>query len=150
NLTSNLKASEKDVIKLGLVYGEGIQNYMNDADTDVGIRLNPGGDPRRPIVGAALPMLGITAFLDHNWSKRFSSAIGYSMLNVENFNGQAPNAYRRGHYGLGNLLYYPVENVMIGGELQWGRRENFLDGYNSEDVRIQFSFRYNFKKDLKF
>ena len=150
NLTSNLKPSENDVIRLGVVYGEGVQNYMNDADTDVGIRLNPGGDPRRPIVGVALPMLGITAFLDHNWSKRFSTAIGYSMLNVENSNGQAPSAYRRGHYGLANLLYYPVENVMIGGELQWGRRENFLDNFNSDDVRVQFSFRYNFKKDFKF
>ena len=27
-----------------------------------------------------------------------------------------PNAYRRGHYGLGNLLFYPYENVMVGGE----------------------------------
>jgi hypothetical protein len=150
NLTSNLKPSKKDVIRLGLVYGEGVQNYMNDADTDVGIRLNPGGGPRRPIVGVALPMLGLTAFLDHNWNKKFSSAIGYSMLNVENLNGQAPNAYHRGHYGLGNLLYYPVENVMIGGELQWGRRENFLDGFSSEDVRIQFSFKYNFAKEFKF
>jgi hypothetical protein len=150
NLTSNIKFTENDTGRFAFVFGQGIQNYMNDAADDVGVELNPGGDPRRPIVGVALPMYSLVAFLDHNWNKRFSTAIGYSMLNVDNSNGQLPSAYRRGHYGLGNLLYYPVENVMIGGELQWGRRENFLDGYSSEDVRVQFSFKYNFSKLFKF
>lgn len=150
NLTSNIKFTENDTGRFAFVFGQGIQNYMNDAADDVGVELNPGGDPRRPIIGVALPMYSLVAFLDHNWNKRFSTAIGYSMMNVDNSNGQLPSAYRRGHYGLGNLLYYPVENVMIGGELQWGRRENFLDGYSSEDVRIQFSFKYNFSKLFKF
>ena len=150
DLTSNLKPSKKDVIRLGLVYGDGVENYMNDAPVDVGIQLNPGGGPRRPIIGVALPVLGVTAFLDHNWNKKFSTAIGYSLVNIKNTNGQVPSDYHRGHYALGNLLYYPVDNVMIGGELQWGRRENFLDGFKSDDVRIQFSFKYNFSKEFKF
>ena len=32
----------------------------------------------------------------------------------------------------------------MGGEFQYGRRENFSDGFTSDDMRIQFSFRYNF------
>jgi hypothetical protein len=72
------------------------------------------------------------------------------MLDIDNSNGQIPAAFRRGHYALGNLLFYPVENVMIGGEFQWGRRENFLDGFHSDDFRIQFSFRYNFSKKFTF
>jgi hypothetical protein len=151
NLSSNLKFTENDTGRFSLVYGEGVQNYMNDAPTDVGIEIiNNPTDPRRPIRGVALPMLGVVAFLDHNWNKRFSTAIGYSMLNIDNSNGQSPNAFRRGHYALGNLLYYPIQNVMMGGELQWGKRENYLDGFTSEDVRIQFSFRYNFSKLFKF
>lgn len=63
--------------------------------------------------------LRLVAFLDHNWNKRFSTAIGYSMLDIDNSNGQAPNAFRRGHYGFGNLLFYPTENSMVGGEFQW-------------------------------
>ena len=86
------------------------------------------------------------AYLDHNWNKRWSSSVGYSMMDVDNSNGQAADAYRRGHYASGNLLYYPCENVMIGGEFIWGRRENFLDGFKSDDFRIQFSFKYNFSK----
>ena len=150
NLTSNLKFTENDTGRFAFVFGQGIQNYMNDAPVDIGIELTPGGDPRRPITGVALPMWSMVAFLDHNWNKRFSTAIGYSMLDIDNSSGQSANAYRRGHYGLANLLFYPVENAMVGGELQWGRRENFLDGFKSDDFRVQFSFRYNFSKKFIF
>jgi hypothetical protein len=150
NVSSNLKFTRNDIARLQVVYGEGIQNYMNDAPVDVGIARRNSLDPARPIKGVALPVLGVVAFLDHNWSKRFSSSIGYSMVNIENSEGQTADAYRRGHYALTNLLYYPVENVMVGGEFQWGRRENFLDGFASNDYRVQFSFKYNFSKLLSF
>ncbi|HEX6047042.1 MAG TPA: DcaP family trimeric outer membrane transporter, partial [Pyrinomonadaceae bacterium] len=150
NLTSNLKFTKNDTGRFAFVFGQGIQNYMNDAPVDVGIELTPGGDPRRPIKGVALPMWSMVAFLDHNWNKSFSTAVGYSQLTIDNSNGQAPDAFRKGHYGLANLLYYPYENVMVGGEFQWGRRENFLDGFKSDDFRIQFSFRYNFSKTFSY
>ena len=47
-------------------------------------------------------------------------------MDVDNSNGQAADAYHRGHYASGNLLYYPWDNVLMGGEFIWGRRENFL------------------------
>ena len=150
NLTSNLKFSKNDIGRFAFTYGKGIENYMNDSPVDVGIQLNPGGGPRRPIIGVALPITAMVAFLDHNWNKRFSSSVGYSFQSIDNSNGQAANAFHRGHYALGNLLFYPYDNVMIGGELQWGKRENFLDGFKSDDVRIQFSFKYNFSKEFKF
>jgi DcaP outer membrane protein len=150
NLTSNVKFTKNDTGRFAFVIGQGIQNYMNDAPVDVGIELTPGGDPRRPITGVALPMWSMVAFLDHNWNKRFSTAIGYSFMDIDNSDGQAANAYHRGHYGLTNLLFYPTENSMVGGEFQWGRRENFLDGFKSDDFRIQFSFRYNFSKLFTF
>jgi hypothetical protein len=149
NLSSNLNFTPKDVGRFQVLYGAGVENYLNDAPVDIGIKQN-FGDPRRPVKGVALPVLGIVAFLDHNWNKKFSSAVGYSMLNIENSDAQAPDAFRRGHYALGNLLYYPVNNVTIGGEFQWGRRENFTDGFSSNDYRIQFSFKYNFSKVFKF
>src|SRR5262249_27992048 len=102
--------------------------------------------PTRPIKGVALPVLGMSAFLDHTWNKRFSTALGYSLINIDNSEGQNPDAYHRGHYALGNVLFYPYDNVMVGGEFQWGRRDNFLDGFTVNDYRIQFSFRYNFSK----
>jgi hypothetical protein len=41
-------------------------------------------------------------------------------------------------------LYYPVKDVMTGAEFQWGRRQNFADGWVYDDSRVQLSFRYNF------
>jgi hypothetical protein len=143
NLSSNLKATPDDTLRLQFVIGEGIQNYMNDSPIDIGI-VNNFGNARQPILGKTVPIIGIVAFLDHNWNSQYSTAIGYSMQDNDNREAQAPNAFRRGHYALGNLLYSPVPNVMVGGELQWGRRENFSDGFKSDGFKLQFSFKYNF------
>ena len=146
NLTSNLNLRDKkDIVRLGAVYGEGIQNYMNDSPVDVGAEFDLT-DALRPIKGRALPIFGMTAFLDHTWNEKFSSSAGYSFQNITNSSAQADSAFHRGHYALGNLMYYPVKNAMIAAELQWGRRENYRDGFTSDDVRIQFSFKYNFSK----
>jgi hypothetical protein len=147
NLSSNLKATESDVIRLQFVFGEGIQNYMNDSPVDIGIRDNRQ-DLARPIVGTPVPIVGIVAFLDHNWNKKFSTAVGYSFQDNDNPDAQAPDAFSRGHYALGNVLYHPATNVMVGGELQWGRRENFSDGFHSDGFKVQFSFKYNFSYKL--
>jgi hypothetical protein len=147
NFSSNLKAGKRDTIRLQFAVGEGIQNYMNDAPADVGIRSN-FGNPVTPIVGEALPIVGVVAFLDHSWNEKFSSAVGYSSTDIDNTDGQAPSAYKTGRYALGNLLYYPVPNVMMGGEFQWGRRENFSDGFHSDGIKVQFSFKYNFSHKL--
>jgi hypothetical protein len=143
NLSSNLKVAKKDVLKLQLVYGKGIQNYMNDAPEDIGTKPNPG-NAKTPVTGEALPLLGVVAFYDHYWSDRFSSTIGYSRLDIDNSAGQASNAFRTGQYAVTNLLYYPVDNAMVGGEFQFGYRKNFKDGWDVPDYRIQFSFKYNF------
>jgi hypothetical protein len=150
SLTSKLNAGQKDAVKLSFVYGKGIQNFMNDAPVDVGVEPSNSTDPRKPIKGVALPLLGVMAYLDHTWSKRWASSIGYSMLNISNSDGQLPDAFHRGHYASGNILFYPVDKVMIGSEVIWGRRENFLDGFSSEDVHLQFSFKYNFSKKFAF
>jgi hypothetical protein len=134
---------------MSLVYGAGVQNYMNDAPVDVSIKKNPS-QPNRPIKGVALPMLGAVAFLDHDWNSKFSSTIGASMLNIWNSNGQAPSDFHQGDYALTNLLYYPVKNVMFGGEFQFGRRVNLGDGWNVNDYKLQFTAKYNFSKDFSY
>jgi hypothetical protein len=147
NLSSNLKAGAKDTIRLQLVFGEGIQNYMNDSPVDVGVQNNLGSRAT-PIIGKPLPIVAIVAFLDHTWNDKFSSTVGYSRQDIDNTDAQAADAFKVGQYALGNLLYYPAPNVMVGGEFQWGRRENFSDGFESDGVKVQFSFRYNFSWKL--
>jgi DcaP outer membrane protein len=149
NLSSNLNFTKNDVGRFQVVYGKGIENYMNDAPVDIATKSNPS-NPTRPILGVPLPVLGIVSFLDHNWSERYSTSIGYSLVNIENSNGQLPSDYHQGHYALTNLLYHPVPAVTIGGEFQFGRRINFTDGWHVNDYRVQFSFKYAFAKKFEF
>ena len=145
NLTSNVQLGKNDVGKFEVVYGDGISNYMNDATVDIGIQNNPG-HPAAPIKGVALPVLGVVSFIDHNWSPRFQSSIGYSMVNIQNSDGDLPAAYHQGHYALANILFHPVKAVTVGSEFQFGRRLNFSDGFNTNDYRVQFSFKYDWSK----
>jgi outer membrane DcaP-like protein len=147
NLSSNLKVGSKDIIRLQYVFGEGIQNYMNDSPVDIGIENNLS-NPVTPIVGKAIPITGLVAFVDHTWNSRFSTTVGYSRQDNDNTDAQAANAFRDGQYALGNVLYTPVPNVMLGAEFQWGRRENFSDGFKSDGVKLQVSFKYNFSYKL--
>ena len=73
NLSSNINIGKDDVLRLQFVFGEGIQNYMNDSPVDVGIENNLS-DPVRPVIGEAIPIIGVVAFLDHKWNDEFSSS----------------------------------------------------------------------------
>ena len=147
NVSSNLNAGKNDVIRVAFVVGEGIQNAMNDSPIDVGVEANRG-NRATPVVGKAIPITALSVFVDHKWNGELSSAFGYSRQDNDNTSEQAPDAFRVGQYALGNLLYTPVPNAMAGVEFQWGRRENFSDGFHSDGVKLQFSFKYNFSWKL--
>jgi hypothetical protein len=140
--------TKKDIARLQVVYGQGIQNYMNDAPIDIGVKTT--GNAHRPLEGVPLPVLGVVSFLDHTWSDRFSSSVGYSLENIENSNAEAPSDFHQGHYAIGNLLFHPIPKVTMGGEFQFGRRLNFSDGFNVNDYRLQFSFKYDWGKTFAF
>jgi len=143
SVSSNVNATSKDVLRLQYTFGHGIQNYFNDAPVDVGPETNPG-NAITPIVGVSLPIQGLSAYLDHSWNKVYSTAAGYARVDIDNSNLQIPAAFKSGQYASVNLLATPVTNVMMGGEFQWARRENFTDGFNVDDYRLQFSFKYSF------
>jgi hypothetical protein len=141
NVSSNFKLS-KHVVRLQAVYGDGIENYMNDAPADVGI-VNNFSNSKTPILGKALPILGLVGFLDLNWSDKFTSTVGYSRVDISTTNGQAPDAFKSGQYAVCNILFYPVKEVMFGPEFQFGYRDN-KGGFSVPDYRVQFSAKYNF------
>jgi hypothetical protein len=149
NLTSNIYFAKKDVGRFEFVYGKAIENYMNDAPVDIGVATN-FSNPAVPVKGVALPVLGVVSFLDHTWSERFSTSIGYSFLNISNSDAMTPASFHQGDYALVNLLFHPVKQVTVGSELQFGRRVNFADGFNVNDYKLQFSFRYDWSKGFEF
>jgi hypothetical protein len=141
NASSNVKLS-KHVLRLQAVYGQGVENYMNDAPADVGVQNN-FSNSKTPIIGKPLPVLGIVAFLDLNWSEKFTSTVGYSRIDIRNTSGQANDAFKSGQYAVVNMLYYPVKGVFLGPEFQFGYRDNKAQ-WHVPDYKIQFSAKYSF------
>ncbi len=124
---------------LAAVGGAGISYYMNDAGPDLAF----GGSVADP-AAQAVPLLGLTAYLDVFWSKLFSSSVGYStvmMFNKDNL--QQPGAFKSGQYASVNFLVTPVRNLMAGPELLWGERIDKGGAYGT-DIRLQVSVKYSF------
>jgi outer membrane DcaP-like protein len=145
HLSAVINLGKMTVFRGSFVHGEGIENYMNDAPVDLGVEKD-STNPQKPLKGKALPITGISAFMDHQWSGKLSTTLGYSSTMIENSVDGSPNAYKFGEYALVNLVYTPFTNTLMGVELQYGKRENYNDGFSSDAVKVQFSFKYNFSQ----
>jgi len=145
HLSTVINLTKMDVFRGSFVYGQGVENYMNDAPVDVGVVANPG-NARTPIKGKALPVTGIVAFLDHNWTSKLSTAIGYSSCHITNTDLAKGTAYENGQYAIVNLVTTPFKNFLAAAELEYGQRTNFDGSYTANDVKLQFSFKYNFSQ----
>ena len=143
NLSTNLKLSDKDLFRGQAVFGQGIENLMNDAPTDIGIQNN-FNDPVKPVEGVALPVSGFTVYIDHRWNEKLSSSAGISAVEIQNSDAQSVNAFRSGKYASVNLLYTPIPNLLAGTEIIWINRHNFNDGWSSSSTKIQISVKYRF------
>jgi hypothetical protein len=143
NFSAVLNLGKMDIFHGSYVYGQGIENYMQDAPNDVGAtqELATGA-----IGGKALPVSGIVAFLDHYWNPKWCTSIGYSSVHITNTEFGSPDAYKNGQYIIGNISVTPVKNFWAVAELQWGERQNFSDGFKSHATKVQFSFKYNFSQ----
>ena len=146
HLSSVLNLGKMDIFRGSVIYGEGVENYMNDAPVDVGIESN-AGSTSKPIKGKALPVTGVSAFLDHTWTKTLSSAIGYSFTHIENTEFASTTQYKTGQYAIVNLVCTPFPNFLAAAEVQYGKREAF-NGFSADDMKIQFSFKYSFSHIL--
>lgn len=145
HLSTVINLGKMTVFRGSVVHGEGVENYMNDAPVDVGVKVD-SANTSTPLSGKALPVTGIVAFIDHNWNARFSSSLGYSSTHIENTPHGSPDAYKMGQYAIVNFMAVPFTNAMAGVEFQYGKRENFTDGFSSDAVKVQFSFKYSFSQ----
>jgi len=148
NVSSVIHASKRIRFKVQGEYGEGYENYIADSSPDVALQSNPG-NPSKLVEGKAIPAWGVFGFMEIDWSDHLSSSMGYSVLNIQNTDLQSPDAFKRGQYGLFNLRWHPVDNVGLGIEYQYGRRDNFNDGFYGFGNKIQCSFEYHFSRTLK-
>ncbi len=58
-------------------------------------------------------------------------------------------AFSRGDYATITLVHYPVTNVAVAAEYQYGRRSNFENDFKFSDNRLQLTLRYNFSADVR-
>jgi len=147
NASAILNLGSKAVFRGQGTYGEGIQNYMNDAPVDIGLE-NQFDNATTPVKGVPLPVWGFSTYVDLNWSAKATSSLGFSMLEIDNSDGQAPDAYKRGEYASANVLYHPVPNLFVGPEVQYIHRTNFSDGFDTGGVRVQVSAKYSFSTNF--
>lgn len=147
NLSSTQQLTVKTLFKGQFIYGKGIESHLTDGGPDIGIGNNLQ-DPVRPVLGVALPVIGGLAFVEHAWNSRWSSVIGYARIHIYNSDAQAATAYKDGHYTALNLLYRPIPQFLTGGEVLWGERANFSDGFEASTVRVQFSVKYSFSHSI--
>ncbi|KPJ96374.1 MAG: hypothetical protein AMJ53_00900 [Gammaproteobacteria bacterium SG8_11] len=135
NASGSYKVWEKGTIKAQLTWGKAIASYFNDG----GIDLAPDASNQ----AETLTILGWLLFYDHSWTDKWSSSIGWAMTDQDNSDGQTDDAFKGNQYGVVNLLHYPVKDIMVVGELQYGKYEQ-KDGKTRDDTRVQVSFKYNF------
>lgn len=155
SLSTKLKLGNKIIYHGAFTTGAGIQNYMNDAEVDIGIKRQYS-NTLTPITGVSIPLIGVVSYFDIYWNRKFSSAVGYSIMKNKTIESQLSTAYKAGQYASINLLYSPAKNCVMGPELQWGMRQNndfegdsrfnlpAAKGNSGTDVKLQFSFRYAF------
>ena len=142
NFSAVLNLAKSTVFRGSYVYGEGIENYMQDAPNDVGTVIT--GNPSKPIDGKALPVSGIVAWIDHNWSPVCWTSLGYSTVSIDNTEtAKGTTSYKKGQYALLTIGTTPFTNTMAAIEFQWGQREG-EDGFKADCTKIQVSFKYNF------
>ena len=140
---------EGDFVQWQLTYGEGIGRYLNDLSTVGGgdAVFDPNGKLR------ALPILaGFVSYRHHwasmpwfmdDWPGIWRSNFIFSWIDVDNYEFQDDNDYNQTWRVSANLLYFPTQNLRLGGELLWGQRKN-KDGSSGTASQLQLSARYNF------
>ena len=139
NTSTGLATWGRDQLKLQVVYGEGIGNYMNDGGMDIA----PDSKDILSARAETVPILGISSYYDHYWNDKWSTSFGWSMTDLDTSDGQSKNEFKRGQIAQINLLHYPADHVMLGTEFIWGQRED-IDGNLGSDYRIQFSLKVDF------
>jgi DcaP outer membrane protein len=139
NTSTALNTWGRDQLKLQVVYGEGVGNYMNDG----GIDIAPDSADLNKANAETVPLWGLSVYYDHYWSDKWSTSVGWSMTDLDTTDGQGSDEFKKGQIAQINLLHYPRDHVMLGTEFLWGQRED-VDGSTGSDYQIQFSLKVDF------
>lgn len=126
-----------------VVYGEGIENYIQDLNGHgMDLVANPVHQGRLQ----TLPAMGWLAGLTVNFNRHWQMNGAYSQVNVWNRNGyfaQNPDTYRLSQYVVGNLFYNISPAFQVGVEYLYGTRKD-AGGNKGSANRAQMMVQFNF------
>lgn len=145
NVTGNLEVSADDSIQFQLAYGEGIGRYLNDTCCSYYSNETGGIDGGLDGNGDLVPIPVTAGYLFYNkqWSKKWSSAIGYSYLTVDNLVTQKDYALKNSSYMSSNLIWYPTTQVKAGVEVLYGDVQS-NSGLEADNYRLQMSVGFKY------
>jgi len=104
-------------------------------------------DGLQPILGKTLPGLGLAAYLDHgHWNPTWTSAVGWSMVEITSSDSTAPSVFHVGQYGLAIAANASASHSTMGTGLQWTYERNFSCLFRTAGECIQMTFEYDFSK----
>jgi hypothetical protein len=104
-------------------------------------------DALQPTLGKAIPDLGLAVFLDHHsWNPTWTSALGWSMLQIASSDPTAPSAFHVGQYGSVIAMNARPPQATMGTGLQWTYERNIWCGFPGTGECVQMTFEYDFSK----
>ena len=154
NVSGSITVNTEDTIQFQVVHGEGIGRYINDTCCSYYSNEKEGIDSTQATGGVdagldtngglnAIPITAGFAYYNKQWSKKWSSAIGYSYLTVDNLASQKDKAIKNSTYASTNLIWYPVSQVKAGIEFLYGDIQS-KSGFENDDYRIQTSVGFKY------
>lgn len=139
NLSGSYKMPGSDVVMGHVGFGTGIGRYIESfGGTGSDAVLTPTGSLEA--LDAWAWVLGYT----HHWNQLLSSTASIGAAEIDNRPDQGPAAIKSAQSAHVNLVFNVSQQVLIGGELMWGEREN-NDGTDGDATRLQVSVQYSFR-----
>ena len=91
----------------------------------------------------AIPVTGGFAYYNKQWNKKWSSAIGYSYLTIDNLVSQKDKSIKNSAYSTANIIWYPASQIKAGVEIQYGDVQS-KSNLEADNFRVQASVGFKY------
>jgi DcaP outer membrane protein len=135
-LTGHLEFLERDNLRAGFTYGQGLGRYL------LGIQSTSGSviDPVRSELALRDNWGGFAAY-QHHWTEGLRSNFMAGYAKAKPYNWQLGNTFESSSYAAANLMWQVLPYLTMGAEYAYGQREN-KDGSDLDNHRVAVGFQF--------